>query len=277
MASPAILVLAMIFIGPFFYTIYLSFHDWSLSAVTEPAFTGLGNYIQAFKEPLFYNSLKVTAIFTLCGVLIQTFVGVSLAQFLNRHFKGKSLTRTVFILPLASTPVAMALVWRLMLHPTLGILNYFVTQLNFSTIPWLSDNVLVLVALLTVDTWQWFPLVMLIVISAMSTIPDHLYESAVIDGATRGQSFFYITLPLVRPAIVVAMMLRLTDSLKHFDMIYVMTQGGPGNASQIVNLYIYDNSFRYFRMGYASAVIVILFLIILILNFVLSRVRRGEQ
>lgn len=274
MAAPAVTALILIFVGPVLYTVYLSLHSWSFSGVSEPEFVGLHNFFQAFREPAFLNSLRVTAIFTLGGVSLQTIVGVSIAQFLNRQFVGKNLTRTIFILPLAGTPVAMALVWRLMLHPTLGVLNHFITRLKLTAVPWLSIDHLVLPALLVVDTWQWFPLVMLIAMSAMMTIPTQLYESAAIDGATRRQSFVHITLPLIRPAIIVAMMLRLTDSLKHFDMIYVMTQGGPGNSSQILNLYIYDNSFRYFRMGYSSAVIVLLFLVILFLNYILSRLRR---
>lgn len=276
MILPSILVLALIFIGPVIFTIYLSFHTWSMSAVLKPSFIGFKNYVDTFKQPLFLNSLRVSFIFTFAGVALQTILGVGIAQFINRKYCGDKLFRSFLILPLASTPVAISLVWRLMLHPTLGVLNYFVGVLGISTISWLSDVNLVMIALLIVDTWQWFPLVMFIAISAMSTIPEQLYESASIDGTTRGQSFRLITLPLIRPAVVVAMMLRLTDSLKHFDMIYVMTQGGPGNASQIINLYIYENSFRYFRMGYSSAVIVILFIIILMLNLLMSKFRREE-
>ncbi len=274
MILPSTLALALIFIGPVIFTLYLSFHSWSMSAVAKPEFIGLKNYTNAFVQPLFINSLRVSFVFTFAGVALQTLLGVGIAQFINRKYRGDKLFRSFLILPLASTPVAISLVWRLMLHPTLGVLNYFVESLGLTTIAWLAEMNLVLIALLIVDTWQWFPLVMFITISAMSTIPEQLYESASIDGTTRTQAFRHITVPLIRPAVIVAMMLRLTDSLKHFDMIYVMTQGGPGNASQIVNLYIYENNFRYFRIGYSSAVIVILFIIILFLNLMLSRFRR---
>lgn len=276
MILPTVMTLAAIFIIPVFFTLYLSVHSWSMSAVTPPAFIGLRNFTDAFSQRLFWQSLRATAIFTGCGVVIQMYVGIAIARFINRQYPGKEFFRSILILPLASTPVAISLVWRLMLNPTLGVLNYFVTSLGLQTIPWLSDVKLVMIALLVVDTWQWFPLIMFIALSAMSTIPDQLYESAAIDGATRSQVFYRITLPLIRPSLIVAMMLRLTDSLKHFDMIYVMTQGGPGNASQIINLYIYENSFRYFKMGYSSAVIVILFIIILLLNLLLSKFRRAK-
>ena len=175
---------------------------------------------------------------------------------------------------MAATPVAIALIWRLMLHPTLGILNYFIESLGLEAVTWLSSPNLVLPTLIAVDTWKWTPLIMLVAMAGMTAIPKTLYEAGKIDGASDFQLFAHITIPLIRPAVVVAAMIRFMDSLKEFDMIYTMTQGGPGVASQILNLYTFDNAFRYFRMGYASSIIVVMFLIIFFATLILVKIRR---
>ena len=277
MILPTTIALVMIFLIPVIFVTYMSFQEWSMSLVKKPEFVGFENYMRALSSRDFWNSMRATALFTGIGVILQVFIGVSVARFVNRDFFCREIFRAILILPLAATPVAIALVWRLMLSPTLGILNYFVTELGLDTIPWLSERRLAMIALLFVDTWQWFPLISFVTLSAMSTIDEQLFESAQIDGASSSIIFYKITLPLIRPSIVVVTMLRLTDSLKHFDAIYVMTQGGPGNATQIMNLYIYENGFKYFKMGYASAVIIILFVLILFANVILARFRRGSN
>ncbi len=275
MVLPALLAIVLILVGPVLYTLFLSFHDWFASSISGPKWIGFNNFVKIFTEIRFYQSLKTTAIFTFLGIALQLVFGVCLAQFLNRPFKGKAIVRTLLILPIASTPVAISLVWRLMLDPTLGIINYFLALLSWTPPTWLSDPVLALPTLIAIDVWQWTPLVMLIAMAGMATIPDALYEAAKIDGASSWKIFTQITLPLIKPSIVVAAMLRVMDSLKQFDMIYVTTQGGPGTATQILNLYVFDNAFRYFRIGYASSLIVIMFLIILAVNLLLSKVRRS--
>lgn len=274
---PTVVALLSIFILPVLFVGYMGFHDWNMSVIRGPEFVGFANYLKAFQSKDFWHSLKATLIFTGVGVCIQVVLGVEIARFLNRRFYGKEFFRTILIFPLAATPVAIALVWRLMLNPTLGVLNYFVTCLGFHTIPWLSKDTLAMIALIIVDTWQWFPLVTFVSLSAMTTIDEQLIESAQIDGASSSVVFRKIIFPLIRPSVVVVAMLRLTDSLKHFDTIYVMTQGGPGNATQIMNIYIYENSFKYFKMGYASAVIIILFLLIFLANIFISRFRRVAE
>lgn len=277
MVLPAFFILILIIVGPVLYTLFLSFHDWFASSVSAPKWIGLNNFVRVFTEIRFYQSLKKTLIFTFIGISLQIILGICLAQFLNRPFKGKGLVRTLLILPIASTPVAISLVWKLMLEPTLGIINYFLTFLGWTPPTWLSDPVWALPTLIVIDVWQWTPLVMLIVMAGMSTIPDTLYEAAKIDGASSKRIFTNITLPLIKPSIVVAAMLRVMDSLKQFDMVYVTTQGGPGTATQILNLYVFDNAFRYFRMGYASSLIIVMFMIILTVNVFLSRVRRSHD
>jgi multiple sugar transport system permease protein len=276
MIMPALIVLLAMVGGPLVYTIGLSFTEWKISSVKGPEFAGIVNFIKIFQDAYFYEALWVTFYFTFGSLFFQIILGVMLAEFLNRKFKGIGLVRSVLVLPMASTPVAISILWRLMLHPTLGILNYFLARLGIAIQPWLSQQHTVLPALIVVDVWHWTPLIMLIAMAGMATIDRTLYEAGVIDGASGLQLFWHITLPLIRPAVVVAAMLRLMDSLKTFDMIYVVTNGGPGNASRILNLLVFDQGFRYFQMGYASSLVIFMTVLMMGLTLALIRIRRAR-
>ena len=276
MVLPALVALVAMVGGPLAYTIGLSFTDWHISSIRPPGWAGITNFLNMFQDGSFYRALWVTLYFTFGSLVLQIIMGVALAELLNRQFVGKAVVRSVLILPMASTPVALSILWRLMLHPTLGILNHFISALGLSPQPWLAQGTTVLPVLIMVDVWHWTPLIMLIAMAGMSAIDRTLYEAAVIDGASDLQRFRRITLPLIRPAVVVAAMLRLMDSLKTFDEIYVITGGGPGNASRILNLYIFDQGFRYFRMGYASSLVIFMTLFMMGLTLMLIRVRRGR-
>ena len=276
MVLPALVALVAMVGGPLAYTIGLSFTDWHISSIRPPGWAGITNFLNMFQDGSFYRALWVTLYFTFGSLALQIIMGVALAELLNRQFVGKAAARSLLILPMASTPVALSILWRLMLHPTLGILNHFISALGLSPQPWLAQGTTVLPVLIMVDVWHWTPLIMLIAMAGMSAIDRTLYEAAVIDGASDLQRFRRITLPLIRPAVVVAAMLRLMDSLKTFDEIYVITGGGPGNASRILNLYIFDQGFRYFQMGYASCLVIFMTLFMMGLTLMLIRVRRGR-
>ena len=276
MVLPALVALAAMVGGPLVYTIGLSFTDWHISSVRPPGWAGIANFINIFQDDSFYRALGVTLYFTFGSLVLQIVLAVALAEFLNRKFVGKSLVRSLLILPMASTPVALSILWRLMLHPTLGILNHLISVIGLSPQPWLAQGTTVLPVLIMVDVWHWTPLIMLIAMAGMSTIDRTLYEAAVIDGASDLQRFWRITLPLIRPAVVVAAMLRLMDSLKTFDEIYVITGGGPGTASRILNLFIFDQGFRYFQMGYASSLVIFMTVFMMVLTLMLIRIRRGR-
>ena len=276
MVLPALVALVAIVGGPLAYTVGLSFTDWHISSIRPPRWAGLTNFISMFQDQGFFSSLWVTLYFTFGSLALQIILGVALAEFLNRQFVGKPLVRSLLILPMASTPVALSILWRLMLHPTLGILNHLISALRLSPQPWLAQGSTVVPVLIMVDVWHWTPLIMLIAMAGMSAIDRTLYEAAVIDGASELQRFRRITLPLIRPAVVVAAMLRLMDSLKTFDEIYVITGGGPGNASRILNLFIFDQGFRYFQMGYASSLVIFMTLFMMGLTLMLIRIRRAR-
>jgi multiple sugar transport system permease protein len=273
---PAVVATLIMIAGPLAYTIWMSFQDWTISNLTPPRFVGLDNYVKLFTtDARFRNSVVITFYFTLLGVTVQTLLGVTLALLFNRQFWGRGLLRTLAILPMVATPVAIALIFVMMYHPTLGVMNYFVTSLGLPLGTWTYASHTVIPALVLVDTWQWTPLIMLIVLAGLAALPKYPFESAMIDGASKWQLLWHITLPLVRPAIVTAVLFRLIDSLKTFDVIFVMTQGGPGGASDTINLYLFNTAFSYFHMGMASSMVVVFFAIILGVALIAVRVRRG--
>jgi multiple sugar transport system permease protein len=273
---PAATVVFVLMVFPVFYTLYMSLHAWYASSLTAPEFIGLQNFKRAFtQDERFRNAIWLTIFFTVVATALQVVLGVSLALLLNRPFRGKGFFRSVFLLPMVATPVAIALVWMMMYNPTLGVMNYLVGLVGLGPYKWVSDARLVIPALAVVDTWEWTPLITLITLAGLASLPIEPYESAVIDGATPVQMFWRITLPLLRPTIMVALLFRSIDCLKTFDIIYVMTAGGPGFASETLNVYTFQVGLFYFHIGYASSLLVILFALVMGVSLVLIKVRRG--
>lgn len=274
--TPATVVVFILMVFPVFYTVYMSLHSWFASSLTSPEFVGLANFKRAFtQDERFRNALWLTLYFTVLATALQVVLGVALALLLNRPFRGKGFFRSIFLLPMVATPVAIALVWMMMYNPTLGVMNYLVGLLGLGPYKWVSDVRLVIPALAAVDTWEWTPLITLITLAGLATLPLEPYESALIDGATSAQMFWRITLPLLRPTIMVALLFRSIDCLKTFDIIYVMTAGGPGFASETLNVYTFQVGLFYFHIGYACSLLVILFALVLGVSLVLIKVRRG--
>jgi len=274
---PSVVVVAVLMAFPVLYTLYMSVHSWFASSLTSPEFVGLANFRRAFlDDERFRNALWLTVYFTALATVLQLVLGVALALLLNRPFRGKGLVRSIFLLPMVATPVAIALVWMMMYNPTLGVMNYLVGLAGLGPYKWVSNAAIVVPALAVVDTWEWTPLITLITLAGLATLPLEPYESALIDGASAAQMFWRITLPLLRPTIIVALLFRAIDCLKTFDIIYVMTQGGPGFASETLNVYTFQVGLFYFHIGYASSLIVILFALVLGVSLVLIKVRRGS-
>lgn len=274
---PAVLFSVALLAFPVVYTVWMSLQDWFISGVQQPTFVGLENYRKLLLEDQrFLEAVLRTVQFTALAVAAETVLGIAAALVFAREFWGRGFWRTLYILPMMATPVAIALIFVMLFHPSLGVLNWFVTTLGLPPGRWTYARETVIPALVLVDIWQWTPLVMLIVLGGLAALPPEPFESAAIDGASGWQTFWYLTLPLLRPTIVVAMLFRSIDALKTFDIIYVMTQGGPGTASQTINIYLFDVGFQYFRMGYASAIVVLFFALILGCSLLLIRVRRAS-
>jgi multiple sugar transport system permease protein len=270
----AILILAVI-VFPWLFNLYMSTRDWKVGG--EAPFIGFANYVTLFRDERFLESVERTFVFTALAVAIPVMLGTAAAIVFHREFPLRGALRTVFTMPMMATPVAVALVWTMMFHPQLGVLNYLLSLVGIPPQPWNYDPSTVIPTLVMIEVWQWTPLVMLIVLGGLASLPREPYESAIIDGANSWSLFRHITLPLVWPYIMIAVMLRTIDALKVFDNIFVITQGGPGTASETINIFLYWQAFQFYKLGYASALVVVFFVIIVALSLVLLHVRQRSK
>ena len=274
---PAALFIILMMAFPVVYTIWVSLTDWSMTSSGSAQFVGLKNYIALFSDPRFFNSVKLTLYFTILAVGVETVLGVGIALILNREFKGKNLAKGLLLLPMVATPVASGLAWTLFYEPTIGLGNYALQLLGLPASKWLASNTSVIPALAIVDIWEWTPMVTLIVLAGLAALPHDPYEAAMVDGANNWQVFRYITLPLLSPTILVAVVLRGIDAFKTFDIIYTMTAGGPGFASETLNIYAYNLGFGYFKFGAASSALVALLALVLGSSLLVLWMRRSWE
>lgn len=268
---PALLAIAVLIVAPVVTNFVLSLYDFFVGG--RPVFIGLENYQRALTDARVWNGLKNTFYFTFTAVPLQLLLGIGIAVLFNRDFPGKGIARTVILLPMVATPVAIALIWALMFNPSLGVLNYFLETLGLERSLWVASSRLAIPSLVLVDTWQWSPMIALILLAAMQSVPSEHYEAARIDGASGWQSFWHITLPGIRSAIVVALILRTVDALKTFDIIYVITEGGPGTASETLNVLAFKTGFQFFHAGYAATLLILLMFTVLGVAILLNAVR----
>jgi multiple sugar transport system permease protein len=272
---PAVAVMMAVIIFPWLFTFFMSVHDWRIGQAKT--FVGLDNYLKLFSDERFRGSVVRTLVFTLLSVVLPVILGVGSALVFHRKFPLRGLLRGIFIMPMMATPVAVALVWTMMFHPQLGVLNYLLSLVGLPPSLWVFDQATVIPSLVLVETWQWTPLVMLIVLGGLASLPTEPYESALIDGATQWQMFRNITFPLVLPFIMVATIIRTIDAVKAFDTIFVITLGGPGTASETINLYLYTVAFAFYDIGYASAMVVVFMVVIMALCLILLYLRQRAQ
>ncbi len=271
---PAVLFVVILMVFPVVYTFFLSFTDWSLTSGRPLSVVGLASYFKVLKEPRFLASLGRTFYFTFGAVIVEMVLGTVLALILNRKFKGKGIVKALLLLPLVATPVAIGIVWNLFYDPTIGILNYVLSVLKLPQSGWVSDARTVMPSLILVDIWQWTPMITIIVLAGLAGLSTEPYESAMVDGANGRQVLFQITLPMLMPTILTAVILRAIDALETYDIIYAMTGGGPGYSSENLNVLAFKYSFEYFRMGQSAVMLVFLFAIVMLFSLMVMRVRR---
>jgi multiple sugar transport system permease protein len=270
--APAGIIVAAVIVFPWIFTLYMSVHEWRVGS--PMAWVGAANYLRLLTDDRFGWSILRTLYFTVLAVAFPMLLGVAAAVCFSRDFRFRGLARTIFIMPMMATPVAVALVWTMMFHPQLGVLNYLLTSIGLPPSSWSYDASTVIPTLVLVETWQWTPLVMLIVLGGLASLPSEPYEAARLDGASSWQMFRHISLPMVWPHIVVALAIRTIDALKAFDTIFVISNGGPGTSSETINILLYLEAFSYYDMGYASAIVVVFFVLILMISLVLFSLRR---
>ena len=270
--APALIILFIIVIVPIAYNVFLAFHKWTIG-LGDPRFVGLDNFVRLLSDARVWNGLKVMAYFSGLSLTLEITLGLLVASYFNREFRGEGVVQAMYIFPFAATPVAVALIWRVMLNPDIGVMNYVLRSIGLSGSLWVSSSSTVIPSLVLVDVWKWTPMITLIILAGLKSLPMEPYEAARIDGASTLQIFWYLTLPFIRPVMVAALMLRSLDNLKEFDTIYTITQGGPGIASETLYLYSYNVGFNFMKAGYGSALMVVVFLIVLLFNVAFNRFR----
>lgn len=271
---PAALFVLVMMIFPIVFTIYLSLNDWNMLSGGAITFVGLRNYAEMLANKRFWSAVIRTIYFTVLAVGLETILGVAVALVLERKFVGKGVAKLILLLPMVTTPVAIGLAWTLFYEPTIGLANYVLRTFGLPASNWIASNTAVIPSLAVVDIWEWTPMIALISMAGLASLPAEPFESAMVDGASAFQRLRHITLPLLGSTIIVAIVLRGIEGLKTFDIIYVMTAGGPGQASETLNIYSYNLSFNYFRFGAASATLIALFLLVLGSTLAMLRLRK---
>lgn len=269
---PSTLLLIAVTVVPFFYLVYNSLSSWNLTrAYLGKDYIGLENYRFMLHDGQFWGAMKTTFIAAFAVVVVQLALGMLLALLFCRDFPGKRLVRSLFLLPLITTPVVVGLTWRMLYNSDLGMINYILGSIGLPTPVWLASPGWALPSVVITDTWIAAPFVTLMFVAGLQSLSVEPREAARIDGASTVRIFFDITLPQLRPLIFLALIFRATDALRMFDLIYVMTAGGPANATQTLNMYAFKVGFQFLNIGYGSALAVVLMALCIVVSLVFVR------
>lgn len=278
LVAPALAILVLTTTFPLGFLIWNSFQNINLAMPFMNGFVGLANYAAMLGDGAFWHALALTGIYTVSTVAAQVVLGLGLALLVMQIPKGQAMFRVVAILPIVLAPVVVGLFWRtMMLAPNFGILDFVTKQLGFADINWLGSPLPALVSVIVIHTWQWTPFAFLVFLASLASLPGDVYEAARIDRANAWARFRYLTLPLLRPAIVIVVIMRSMVALSAFAAIFAATGGGPGTATEILNLYAYRTSFVTLDFGYGSALAVALLVITLIASSVLFALRTARR
>lgn len=274
--APAFLLLLLTTTAPLVFLAWNSLQNLDLGMPWIKGFAGLANYAKMGEDPRFWNSLGLTVVYTASTVILQVIVGLSLALLVLQIPRGQAILRVAAILPIVLAPVVVGLFWRtLVLAPDFGLVDLVTRALGLGSHNWLGDPQLALISVIAIHTWQWTPFAFLVLLATLATLPPDVYEAARLDRASAWQRFRYITLPLIRPAVVMVVILRTMTALSAFAAIFAATGGGPGTATEILNLYAYRTSFTELNIGYGSALAMVLLAITLFVSWLLFRRRRA--
>jgi multiple sugar transport system permease protein len=274
---PALVMLAVTTTAPLVYLAWTSLMRIDLSMPWLSGFAGAGNYAKMSEDPRFWSSLVLTVIYTASTVVLQVAVGLSLALLVLRIPRGQAMARVAAILPIVLAPVVVGLFWRtLVLAPDFGLVDVVTRALGLGSHNWLGDPQLALVSVIAIHTWQWTPFAFLVILASLASLPPDVFEAARLDRAGAWQRFVHITLPLIRPAVVVVVIMRMMVALSAFAAIYAATGGGPGTATEILNLYAYRTSFTELNLGYGAALAMVLLAVTLVVSVLLFRLRRAR-
>jgi ABC-type sugar transport system permease subunit len=280
LVAPCLVILVLVVLYPMVYTLFLSFHQQIL---TRPwmgtPYVGLANYVGLAQDVLFQKALWQTTVFVVVSLAVEFAVGMGLALLLHEEFIGKNVTRGVVLLPWMLSPVVAAFTWAWMLNDSYGLVNYLLMQTGLIAEPWvwLGDEKLALKAIIAVDAWREIPFVALVLLAGLQSIPPKLYEAARIDGAGSWKAFLYVTLPLLKPSFLVALLMRTMIAIRIFDLVFIMTRGGPASSTEMLATFTYKEAFAKFGMGYAAAGSMVIMLISLAVSLFYIFSLRAER
>lgn len=269
---PALIILALVFAYPILRAFWQSLFVQNLGNQLTPEFTGLSNFARMTQDGRFWQTLWNSTVFTVSSVVLELIFGMGIALVLNQAFRGRGAVRTIAILPWALPTALIALGWTWIFNDQYGIVNDILLRLGLikTGVNWLGDPGLAMLSVILADVWKTTPFISILLLAGLQSIPNDLYEAQAIDGASPWQSFRQITLPLLMPQVVIALLFRLAQAFGIFDLISVMTGGGPGGATETVSLYIYSTVMRYLDFGYGAALVVVTFLLLVLVVAIAS-------
>src|SRR5215212_179355 len=267
--APTVAVLLALSIYPLIYSVTISFQQETSAGIAW----GLGNFTRLLSDNFFWTAMAHTFVYAVAALAGEFLLGLGLALLLNGQIRGRGFFRAGLLVPMMLPTVVVGVVWRLMLNPNFGAVNGTLKELgiNIENLTWTASPKLAMLSVIAVDVWQWTPFVFLVLLAGLQAIPQEPYEAAVIDGSSRWQTFWHVTLPLLKPSILIVLLLRTMDLLRVFDQIFILTEGGPGFATETISLYIYRTAFRFFDFGYAAAMSFVLLLLTNVVSVIYIR------
>ena len=273
---PAFAVFMLYRIIPLGWNLVLSFQEWK--AIGPNPWIGLSNYTKMLKDEVFWKSLSNTIIYFIVGSPVAIILAIFIAISVNQPLKGRNVYRALIFIPYPITPIAIGIIWQWLYNERFGLINYILRSIGIvgEGIPFLQSFRWALPSVILTSIWQVVGFFFILILTGLQSIPSELYEAAIIDGASARNRFFRITLPLIRSTIFICFIVGIINSFTLFDLIYVMTGGGPGHSTEILITYIYKNAFSFGKMGYAASITVILFLFLLIITYLMNRISGGE-
>ena len=280
MMLPTCLFLVFLTIYPFVYSVYLSLHQVKLTTLNRAVFVGLRNYTNLLTDGLFLHALRNTAVLAVCSITLEILIGFAAAKvfFELSRWRFVVVLRSLYLLPMMATPLIVGMIAAYVFNPTIGIVNYLIELLGGTPVSWFGEPTTAMAAMVLINVWQWSPFMMLLTLAALTSIRDDLYEAARVDGAKWYHLIWYIEIPSVLNVVLLGAILRIIDVLRFFDVVYVTTRGGPGDATMVVTLYAYLQDFQFFQVGVGSAAAVLILAIsIIVTTFAVKLLRVVEH
>lgn len=269
--APTLIIMNLVGVYPLLHSLYISFTGLRPTNPNQhQGWVGFDNYIRALTDDQFWHAIAMTGVFTAASVSISLVLAISMALLFNRKLPGFVLMRSMILIPMLITPIAVGLTWRIMMMPELGVLNYLLSLVGVEPLIWASSRQTAMITMILVDVWQWTPFMFIIIFAGLKSLPRSPFESAAIDGAGPIMTFWQITLPMLKPVIVISTLLRMLDAIRTYDTVYIVTRGGPDFATDLISVYLQRVNFRFFDLGYGAAAswLILIIVLIVVLIFV---------